>query len=64
MEAGTDDQALSLSGCPVTEVYSKEIVENKTGFLRRTCAVTAYDQIRGSWLHPRVLLWQDFKKEL
>lgn len=25
MEAGADDQTPSLSGCPVTEVYSKEM---------------------------------------
>lgn len=37
-------------------------MENKAGFLRRTCAVTAHDQIRGFWLHPRMPLWQDFKK--
>lgn len=40
MEAGTDDQILSLSGCPVTEVYSKEMCGKQTGFLRRACTVT------------------------
>ena len=39
VEAGTDDQILSLSGCPVTEVYSEELCGKRTGFLRRTCAV-------------------------
>lgn len=63
MEAGTDDQILSLSGCPVTEVYSKEMCGKQTGFLRRTCAVTTHDQIRSSWLYLRMALWQDFKEK-
>lgn len=59
VEAGTDDQILSQSGCPVT-VYSEEMCGAQTGFVRRTCTLTRHGWIWSSCLHMYNVLWQNW----